>query len=184
MLREMHRLAGIALLLVGSMLLLLGALLLYWAFMRPMPYAIGALLFACAVLAPGVFAIRRAARIFDLRRPAIAGAVVGAMVFVLGTLVALTVLVTLALSTTAVGRIWCGWLCPQTIFMEMLFRKIEWAIDGSAAQQVRLAKAPWTTAKIWRRALKHAIFFGLSFVIANVFSSGVSLEISSATGAG
>ena len=36
-------------------------------------------------------------------------------------------------STAAVGRVWCGWLCPQTIFMEMLFRKIEYLIDGSAA---------------------------------------------------
>lgn len=106
---------------------------------------------------------------FIERRFAFLGLVFWPQDFYLVVLVALTVLVTLALSTTAVGRIWCGWLCPQTIFMEMLFRKIEWAIDGSAAQQVRLAKAPWTTAKVWRRALKHAIFFGLSFVIANVF---------------
>ena len=86
-------------------------------------------------------------------------------------LVALTVLLTLALSTTAVGRIWCGWLCPQTVFMEMLFRKIEYAIDGSAAQQLRRGKARLDRAGWIRRITKHAIFFGLSFAIANVFLS-------------
>src|SRR4051812_37309750 len=48
--------------------------------------------------------------------------------FYLVVLIALSTLLTLALSTTAVGRIWCGWLCPQTVFMEMLFRKIEYLI--------------------------------------------------------
>jgi cytochrome c oxidase accessory protein FixG len=89
--------------------------------------------------------------------------------FYLVVLLALTVLVGIALLTVAAGRLWCGWVCPQTIFMEMLFRKIEYLIDGTAAQQVRLAKAPWTFQKAWRRVLKIAIFFGLSFVIANVF---------------
>jgi cytochrome c oxidase accessory protein FixG len=89
--------------------------------------------------------------------------------FYLAVLLALTVLVTLALSTTAVGRIWCGWLCPQTVFMEMLFRKIEYLIDGSAAQQLRRDRAPATALTWLRRGLKHAIFFALSFLIANVF---------------
>jgi cytochrome c oxidase accessory protein FixG len=89
--------------------------------------------------------------------------------FYIVVLIALTLLVTLALTTTAVGRIWCGWLCPQTVFMEMLFRKIEYAIDGSAAQQLRRSRGPLTFDTVWRRVLKHGIFFGLSFVIANVF---------------
>jgi cytochrome c oxidase accessory protein FixG len=89
--------------------------------------------------------------------------------FYLVVLIALTVLVTLALSTTAVGRVWCGWLCPQTVFMEMLFRKIEYLLEGSAAQQLRRDKTGWTWDTAWRRGLKHAVFFGLSFVIANVF---------------
>src|SRR6188768_211439 len=84
-------------------------------------------------------------------------------------LIALAGLVTLVLSTAAVGRIWCGWLCPQTIFLEMLFRKIEWRIEGSAQQQLRRDKAPMNADTIWRKALKHGIFFGLSFLIANVF---------------
>ena len=91
--------------------------------------------------------------------------------FYLVVLLALTVLLTLALSTTAFGRIWCGWLCPQTVFMEMLFRKIEYAIEGSAAQQLRRDRAA-PTVRVWvTRALKHTIFFALSFLIANVFLS-------------
>ena len=91
--------------------------------------------------------------------------------FYLAVVIALTTLVTLALSTAVVGRVWCGWLCPQTVFMEMLFRKIEYAIDGSAAEQLRRDKAA-PTPSVWvRRVLKHGIFFALSFVIANVFLS-------------
>jgi cytochrome c oxidase accessory protein FixG len=89
--------------------------------------------------------------------------------FYLVVLLALTVLVTLVLSTAAVGRVWCGWLCPQTVFMEMLFRKIEYAIEGSAAQQLRRNRGPWTVDRAWRTGLKLAIFFALSFLIANVF---------------
>jgi cytochrome c oxidase accessory protein FixG len=89
--------------------------------------------------------------------------------FYLVVLLALTILVTLALSTTAVGRVWCGWLCPQTVFMEMVFRKIEYLIDGSAAEQLRRSRAPVTFDTVWRRVLKHGVFFALSFGIANVF---------------
>jgi polyferredoxin len=84
-------------------------------------------------------------------------------------LIALTVLVTLALSTAAVGRIWCGWLCPQTVFLEMLFRKIEYLIEGSAARQLRRNRGPWTVERIRTQGLKLVVFFGLSFLIANTF---------------
>jgi cytochrome c oxidase accessory protein FixG len=89
--------------------------------------------------------------------------------FYLVVLAALALLVTLALSTTAVGRVWCGWLCPQTVFMEMLFRKLEYLIEGSAAEQLRRDRAPVTGPGLARRLIKHSIFFVLSFVIANVF---------------
>lgn len=71
--------------------------------------------------------------------------------------------------TVIFGRIFCGWICPQTIFMEMVFRKIEYAIEGDRAQQIKLAKQKWNTEKIWKRILKWIIFFIISFVIANVF---------------
>ena len=69
--------------------------------------------------------------------------------------------------TTAFGRLWCGWTCPQTLLMEMVFRKIEYLIDGNAAAQKTLASASWNTKKIAKRVLKHGTFFGLSFIIAN-----------------
>jgi cytochrome c oxidase accessory protein FixG len=106
---------------------------------------------------------------FIERRFAFFGLVFWPQDFYVLVLFALAALLTLALSTTAVGRVWCGWLCPQTIFMEMVFRKIEYAIDGSAAQQLRRDRSPWTLDTAWRRVVKHGIFFGLSFVIANVF---------------
>jgi cytochrome c oxidase accessory protein FixG len=89
--------------------------------------------------------------------------------FYLIVLIALTLLVTLVVSTASVGRVWCGWLCPQTVFMEMLFRRLEFLIDGSAEQQVRRDRQPQSAAVLARRVFKHALFFTISFGIANVF---------------
>ena len=69
--------------------------------------------------------------------------------------------------TAAFGRLWCGWTCPQTVLMEMVFRKIEYLIEGDAPAQRIMAKAPWTAWKITKKAAKHLIFFGLSFIIGN-----------------
>ncbi len=74
-----------------------------------------------------------------------------------------------ALFTVAFGRIFCGWMCPQTIFMEMVFRRIEYLIDGDRGAQIRLAKQPWNAHKIGKRLLKWTVFFLISFLIANVF---------------
>jgi polyferredoxin len=84
-----------------------------------------------------------------------------------------TLMVFVVLFTVVFGRIFCGWVCPQTIFMEMVFRKIEYWIDGDAGQQRKLAAAPWTGQKLFRRALKYAIFFAIAVVIANTFLSYV-----------
>ena len=73
------------------------------------------------------------------------------------------------LFTVVFGRIFCGWICPQTIFMEMVFRKIEYWIDGDRGKQIRLNKQPWNAEKIRKRLLKWFIFFVISFLIANVF---------------
>ena len=73
------------------------------------------------------------------------------------------------LFTVALGRLFCGWICPQTIFMEMVFRRIEYWIDGDRGKQIRLSKMPWNAEKIKKRALKWIIFFFISFLIANVF---------------
>jgi cytochrome c oxidase accessory protein FixG len=69
--------------------------------------------------------------------------------------------------TTAFGRLWCGWACPQTVMMEMVFRKIEYLIEGDAAEQRALAAAPWNARKVFKKVLKQVVFFGLSFIVAN-----------------
>ena len=75
----------------------------------------------------------------------------------------------IALFTVVYGRVFCGWICPQTIFLEMVFRKIEYWIDGDRGAQIRLKKQTWTPEKIRKRVLKHTVFFIFSFIIANVF---------------
>lgn len=81
----------------------------------------------------------------------------------------ITSLVFVALFTVIFGRLFCGWVCPQTIFMEFVFRKIEWAIEGNAAAQKKLAKAPWSFEKIWKKSLKHFIFFLIAVMTAITF---------------
>ena len=88
-------------------------------------------------------------------------------------LIALAALVTLVLVTVVAGRVWCGWLCPQTVFLEMVFRRIEYLIDGSAEQQLRRNRGPWTADRVRRTVLKQGVFLSLSLVIANVFLAWV-----------
>lgn len=73
------------------------------------------------------------------------------------------------LFTVVFGRIFCGWICPQTIFMEMVFRRIEFWIEGDRGAQIRLKKQAWNAEKIRKRLLKWIVFFIISFIIANVF---------------
>jgi cytochrome c oxidase accessory protein FixG len=128
-------------------------------------------LLAFLVLAPFVTVRGQPLMLLNIleRRFVLLGVVFRPQDFYLVVLIALAALVTLVLSTVVVGRVWCGWLCPQTIFMEMLFRKLEYLIEGSAEQQVRSDRGAWTRQKTIRKGLKHAIFFALSFFIANVF---------------
>lgn len=73
------------------------------------------------------------------------------------------------LFTVVFGRIFCGWICPQTIFLELVFRRIEYWIDGDRGAQIRLNKQKWDAEKIRKRVTKWIIFFIISFLIANVF---------------
>lgn len=75
----------------------------------------------------------------------------------------------ITLFTVAFGRIFCGWICPQTIFMEMVFRRIEYAIEGDRNKQMRLSKMPWNKEKILKKSSKWLIFYIISFLIANIF---------------
>ncbi|HVD98916.1 MAG TPA: cytochrome c oxidase accessory protein CcoG [Cytophagaceae bacterium] len=73
------------------------------------------------------------------------------------------------LFTVVYGRVFCGLACPQTIFMELVFRKIEYAIEGDWKAQQTLDKSSVNASKIMKKALKHFIFFFISFLISNLF---------------
>ncbi|WOD42421.1 cytochrome c oxidase accessory protein CcoG [Hwangdonia lutea] len=75
----------------------------------------------------------------------------------------------IALFTVGFGRIFCGWICPQTIFMEMVFRRIEYWIDGDRNKQRKLDRQKWDAEKIRKRVFKWFIFLVISFLIANIF---------------
>jgi cytochrome c oxidase accessory protein FixG len=89
--------------------------------------------------------------------------------FYIFVLMMITGVVFVILFTVAFGRLFCGWVCPQTIFMEMVFRRIEYWIDGDRGKQIRLDKMPWNKEKIMKRSLKWFIFLVISFLIANIF---------------
>lgn len=87
--------------------------------------------------------------------------------FILLALAVLTFFVFIILFTVVFGRVWCGWACPQTLFMEMVFRKIEYWIEGDANQQRKLAQQPWTKDKILKKVSKQLIFIVISLVISH-----------------
>ncbi|MEM9835282.1 MAG: 4Fe-4S dicluster domain-containing protein [Bacteroidota bacterium] len=89
--------------------------------------------------------------------------------FYLLAILMITLVVFISLFTVVYGRLFCGWVCPQTIFMEMIFRKIEYWVDGDASAQKRLDKAPWTPDKMRKRLLKHGLFALVATVIAHTF---------------
>ena len=89
--------------------------------------------------------------------------------FYLFVVAMLIFLVFIVLFTSVFGRIWCGWACPQTIFMELVFRKIEYWIEGDANKQRKLDASPVSTEKVFKKGLKHLIFLMISFLIANTF---------------
>ncbi|GAB4489942.1 MAG: cytochrome c oxidase accessory protein CcoG [Raineya sp.] len=91
--------------------------------------------------------------------------------FFLLALALITFVVFIALFTVVFGRLFCGWACPQTIFMEMIFRRIEYWIEGDANAQKRLDASPWSREKIIKKTAKHFLFVLVSFVIAHTFLS-------------
>lgn len=80
-------------------------------------------------------------------------------------LMMLSTMLFVILFTVVYGRLFCGWACPQTIFLELIFRKVEWLIDGTPAQQKKLKAQSWTFIKIFKRILKHTLFWLISFVL-------------------
>lgn len=88
--------------------------------------------------------------------------------FIFFLLAAISLILFVVLFTVIFGRLFCGWACPQTVFMEMVFRKIENWIEGNHIKQKRLREGPWNTEKIWKRTLKYSIFIVIAFSIGNL----------------
>jgi cytochrome c oxidase accessory protein FixG len=78
-------------------------------------------------------------------------------------------IVFIALFTVVFGRVFCGWACPQTVFMEMIFRRVEYWIEGDAAKQKMLKQSPWNGEKVAKKLAKWTAFWLMSFIIANTF---------------
>lgn len=83
--------------------------------------------------------------------------------FHLLVLAVIALVVFIVLFTVIYGRVFCGWACPQTIFMEFLYRPIEYLIDGNADKQKRMAQQETDVIKVLKRILKHSIFLTISF---------------------
>jgi cytochrome c oxidase accessory protein FixG len=75
----------------------------------------------------------------------------------------------IVLFTVTFGRLWCGWACPQTIFLEMVFRKIEYLIEGDYKKRYKLDHGPWTSEKVIKKIIKHSIFILISVAMTNTF---------------
>src|SRR5690606_13419684 len=80
---------------------------------------------------------------------------------------AITSIIFIILFTVVFGRIFCGWICPQTIFLEMIFRKIDYLIEGDRNKQMRLDRQEWDSEKIWKRTLKWSIYIIISLIITH-----------------
>ena len=74
-----------------------------------------------------------------------------------------------SLFTIAYGRLFCGWVCPQTVFLEMIFRPLEYWIEGDRNAQKRLNKQAWNKDKIVKKGVKWTLYFLISMLISAVF---------------
>lgn len=86
------------------------------------------------------------------------------LIFVFGA-----VFIGISLTTAVWGRLWCGWGCPETVFVEFVYRQIERWIEGNHIQRRRLAQAPWGLRKFALRALKWSAFLVVTLVITHSF---------------
>lgn len=77
----------------------------------------------------------------------------------------------LIVSTSLWGRVWCGWACPQTVYLEAIFRRIERLIEGTGAKRMALDLGPWTTTKLLKKLLKWTLWLLASFITAHIFLS-------------
>lgn len=103
------------------------------------------------------------------RRFIIFGAIFWAQDTFILSLLMLTFILFIILFTVTFGRVWCGWACPQTIFMEMVFRRIEFWIEGDLKSRKRLDASRWNLEKTWKKLTKHTIFLAIAIMMTNIF---------------
>lgn len=78
---------------------------------------------------------------------------------------------TLVYVTALLGRVWCGWACPQTVFLEAVYRPFQRLVEGPREARLRRNAGPWTLDKIWRKTVLHTGYVLISLVLAHVFVS-------------
>jgi cytochrome c oxidase accessory protein FixG len=139
----------------------------YYNYRKILSYFLLAFLF----LAPHIKINGKQMLLFDIidRKFIIFGNVFWPQDFWIFALVMVLGVVFIIFFTIIFGRLFCGWICPQTIFMEMVFRRIEYWIEGDYTHQKKLNEMPWNAEKIRKKTIKHILFWGLSFLIANTF---------------
>lgn len=103
------------------------------------------------------------------RKFIIFGAIFWAQDTLILALLMLSFILFIILFTVTFGRLWCGWACPQTIFLEMVFRKVEYLIEGDYKKRERLDHGPWTGEKIFKKSAKHLVFILISMAMTNTF---------------
>jgi len=85
------------------------------------------------------------------------------MVLMIGTLLSVI------LFTALLGRVWCGWACPQTVYLEFFYRPVERLVEGSETVRRRRDVGPWTLDKAWRKGVKWSVYTVFSLVLAHTF---------------
>ncbi len=86
-------------------------------------------------------------------------------------LLMISVVLSIVLITALLGRVWCGWGCPQTVYLEFVYRPIERWIEGKEHVRKKRNEGPWNWDKVWRKSLRFSIYLVISLLLANVFVS-------------
>ena len=86
-------------------------------------------------------------------------------------LLSISAFLSIVIFTALFGRVWCGWGCPQTVYLEFVYRPIERWIEGKEHVRKKRNEGPWTWDKVWRRSLRFGIYAVISLALANVFVS-------------
>lgn len=136
---------------------------------------VGYLLFAFMVAAPFIKVNGHPLFLLNVleRKFIVFGALFQPQDFHLVAIGLITFIIFIIFFTVIFGRVWCGWACPQTIFMELIYRRIEYFIEGDAMQQKKLKEAPWTGNKVFKRVAKHGMFLLVSFFIAHIIHAWI-----------